>query len=65
MSRDAGSVGRGCYVPNGEDRERYWRRFLEDSPRLFASEHNRLEVMRVVTGSNGEFQSNARPVVWL
>ena len=40
-------------VPVGVDEERYSIRFLEDSGRLFVSQGEYLEVMRVLSGSGG------------
>lgn len=41
-------------IPVGVDEERYSLRFLEDSGRLFVSQGEHLEVMRLLSGSGGK-----------
>ena len=47
-------LGDNSLVPVGVDEERYSLRFVEHSRRLFASQGEQLEVMRVLSGSGGE-----------
>ena len=47
-------LGDNSLVPVGVDEERYSFRFVEHSRRLFASQGEHLEVMRVLSGSGGE-----------
>ena len=46
-------LGDKSLVPVGVDEERYSLRFLENSRRLFASQEEHLEVMRILSGSGG------------
>lgn len=46
-------LGDKSLVPVGVDEERYSLRFLADSRRLFASQEEHLEVMRVLSESGG------------
>lgn len=48
-------LGDESLVPVGVDEERYRLRFLENSQRLFVSQGEQLEVMRVLSESGGEY----------
>jgi hypothetical protein len=47
-------LGNESLVPVGVDAERYYQRFLENSQRLFASQADKLDIFRVLSGSGGE-----------
>jgi hypothetical protein len=52
-------LGNELLLPIGVDAQRYYQRFHENSQRLFASQADKLDIFRVLSGSGGEIDSAA------
>lgn len=53
-------LGDTSIVPVGVDEERYNLRFLEESKRLFVSQGQSLEVIRILSGNGGNTSHSQR-----